>query len=326
MHQIIAGIHDIHNNNFKRAISEGLQKIKFRNIIKNDDTVLIKPNFTWFKYKEGVTTNPLLLKHLTSILKNNCKRLIIAESDGANNSWSALDCFKGHNLYKLARINGFELINLTEKAYCFKRVFIKEKFIDLKVSKFILDKVDKIISVPVLKNHIATEVSLGLKNLWGLLPDPFRLLYHHRLHEGIVALNKIYNPCISIIDASYGLIGNGPIGGIPVKINKILISNNITALDILACNFMGIPYEKVKHIKIAKDLFLPHINLDQINKYGNFESILKFKMYRNFFDKITVFIMFHEKLNRLFYRTPLSGCFQKLTSFYKALFKKKSLY
>lgn len=326
MRQIKACIYDIEKGNYSKALLDGLEKIDFQESIKSDDSVLIKPNFTWPTYKKGVTTSPQLIDQLTSILKNRCKKIYIAESDGGNNSWSAYQSFKGHGIYKIAKKNGVDLINLSKKPSIFKTAVVGSENIRLKVSKFIIEEIDAIVTIPVLKTHVATEVSLGLKNQWGCLPDPMRLLYHPFLHKGIVAANKIYNPKISIIDATYGLTGNGPIFGIPIKFNKIFISNNITALDIIACSFMGIPYERIKHIKISKNEFLKDINLKDIIKYGNFENHIKLRMQRSMFDKISVFIMYNKIFNDIFYGSIFSGLIQQFLSFYKSLFKKKSAY
>ena len=326
MNEASACIYDIKNRNYRKAITDGFNKIKISDIVKSDDTVLIKPNFTWPVYKKGVTTPPPLLDQLTAILKDRCKSIIIAESDGSNHAWSAERCFKEHNIFDIAKKNGIELVNLTRKPSVLKSVLINGEIIQLKVSKYILDKIDTLITVPVLKTHTATEVSLGLKNLWGCLPDPLRILYHPFLHKGIVAVNKIYKPKISIIDASYGLTGNGPIDGTPIKLDKILISNNVTALDIVACAFMGVPFEKVKHIKIAQNEFLKNVDVEKIEKFGTFETPFNFKMHRSFYDKITAMITFNKVFNKIFYDSTFSGLIQQFLNFYKAIFKKQGAY
>lgn len=326
MKQINACIYDIVNKDYKSVLLNGINRIKLKDIIKSDDRVLIKPNLTWTKYKEGVTTNPSLLNQLTAILKNHCKEIYMGESNAANQAWTAEQSFKGHGLFEIAKKNGFELINLTKKPTTLKNVIVKGENIKLKVSKFILDKIDILITVPVLKIHAATGISLGLKNQWGCLPDPMRLLYHPFLHKGIVAVNKIYNPKISIIDATYGLTRSGPIFGDAIKLNKILMSNNVTALDIIASSFMGVPYEGIKHIKIAKEEFLKNFNKNQIIKYGNFENIFQFRLYRSFFDKVSVLIMYQKELNNLFYNSVFSKIIQKFMNFYKILFNKESIY
>ena len=89
---------------------------------------------------------------------------------------------------------------------------------------------------------------------------------------------------------------------------------------------MGIPFEKIKHIKIAKKEFLKDFNMDNIKKYGNFENQIKFKMYRSFFDKISVFIMYNRIINNIFYGSIFSGFIKQFLNFYKSLFKKQSAY
>ena len=303
-----------------------LDKIGLKNIIKKDDNVLIKPNFTWPNYKEGVTTNPVLIDKLTSVLKNYCRNIYIGESDGANRYWTADQCFKGHGLYEMSRKNGFDLINLTKYPTVSKSTMVEDQNIRLNVSKFILNKVDVLITLPVLKIHAATGVSLGLKNQWGCLPDPMRLLYHPILHKGIVAVNKIHKPSISIIDATYGLNRSGPIIGDPIKLNKIFISNDVTSLDILVCSFMGIPFERIDHIRIAKNEFLKDFDIKQIIKHGNFNGDFQFKLKKSFSDKVLTIIMFNKELNDLFYNSFLSNTFQKLLLFYKTLFQKEIIY
>jgi len=326
MNPIKVSIHNVDSKNYKNPILNGLQTIDFQNIVKSDSNILIKPNFTWPFYKKGVTTSPLLLNELTKILKNYADKLFIGESNGANNSWSAEKVFKGHGLYQTAKENGFELINLSKKPSINRSTVINNKKITLKVSKFILDKIDLLITVPVLKIHAATIVSLGLKNQWGCLPDPMRLLCHPFLHEGIVAVNKIYNPQISIIDATYGLDLNGPIFGNPIKLNKIMVSNNVVGLDILACEFMGISYDKVKHISIAKKELLKNIDLKKITKYGEFINHFKFELKKNFYNYISNFIFFHEKFNNLFYDSLFSKYIQKILQLFKILFKQENAY
>jgi len=185
--------------------------------------------------------------------------------------------------------------------------------------------VDVLITVPVLKIHASTGVSLGLKNQWGCIPTPMRLLYHPILHKGIVEINKIYNPMISIIDGTYALNNSGPIYGTPVKLNKFLISNNVVALDMMACAFMGIPFEEVYHIKLASKELLTTEQYKNLKIIGDFNGSLKFELNKNLMDRFSNFIMFHKHRNDLFYNSKFSGFLQLFSEFYKTLAKKESL-
>ena len=70
------------------------------------------------------------------------------------------------------------------------------------------------INVPVAKQHSLTNVSLGMKNLYGILGGSrFRL--HQRIHESLVDLATFLRPTLTIMDAWRVLVRNGPTGGNP---------------------------------------------------------------------------------------------------------------
>lgn len=59
---------------------------------------------------------------------------------------------------------------------------------------------DAIITVPVMKTHGQTEVTLGMKNLKGLLIDPQKKDFHKRgLIEGVVDWCLHLKPCLEIL-------------------------------------------------------------------------------------------------------------------------------
>ena len=69
------------------------------------------------------------------------------------------------------------------------------------------------------------------------------------------------------------------------------MSNDVTALDILVCSFMGIPFERIDHIRIASNEFLKDIDINEIIKYGNFNCDFTFKLKKSFSDKILTILM-----------------------------------
>ena len=100
--------------NLKEDLLNGLESINWKNQVKTDSTVFIKPNFTFPYYKEGITTRPELLKNLLEIIKGRADNVIIDESDGGNHSFSADEAFKGHNMLEVCRENGVVLVILSK--------------------------------------------------------------------------------------------------------------------------------------------------------------------------------------------------------------------
>ena len=84
-------------------ITNSLEFIKWKDSLRNDSTVFIKPNFTYPFYKEGITTNPQVLKEVLAIIKDRAGRVIVGESNGGNHSFTADQSFKGHGMSDICR-------------------------------------------------------------------------------------------------------------------------------------------------------------------------------------------------------------------------------
>ncbi len=82
---------------------------------------------------------------------------------------------------------------------------------------------DAIITVPVMKTHDQTEVTLGLKNLKGLIADGQKKYFHsHGVVNGVIDIIQTVKPVLSVIDATFCQQGLGPIFGETVEMDLIL--------------------------------------------------------------------------------------------------------
>ena len=71
---------------------------------------------------------------------------------------------------------------------------------------------DKVISVPVAKHHSLATVTLGMKNMMGVMGGN-RGQIHFRLSECLVDINRRIQATLTVIDANRILLRNGPSGG-----------------------------------------------------------------------------------------------------------------
>ena len=76
-----------------------------QDLVPAGGNVFIKPNLTYPRHKEGVTTSPAMLETLVRCLKDRSARITIVESDGAYNLWKAEQAFAGHGLYELVKVS-----------------------------------------------------------------------------------------------------------------------------------------------------------------------------------------------------------------------------
>ena len=233
-------------------LSKGLEFVGWKEHVKKDSTVFLKPNFTFPVHREGITTSPSLLRALLKILRNRTSNVIVGESDGGNHSFTAEQSFKGHGMYETCKEMGVELVNLSKLPSKHISSKIQSKKVTVELPILLLQKVDCLISVPVMKVHVMTKVSLAIKNLWGCYPDTMRCLHHKNLDHKLVQIAKILDPKIVVLDGTYMLDLHGPMFGTPIKRDLLLISNNCVAADSLTALIMGVQPEQVGHVKLAE--------------------------------------------------------------------------
>lgn len=220
----------------------------------------LKPNFLKFDNPEnGCITHPEVVKSLLRVAKEYGLELTVIEGGFFKNS--ASECFKAFEIEKFARC-----INLNE-----------DEFIDVKVDGKALKSVkmaktavlarDRFISVPKMKVHHLTKVTLGIKNNMGFLKKP-AVYMHPGIDQKLVDLLRFTKPRLTIVD---GVIA-GDLSEMfpkPVKHGVMVASDNVVACDFVATLLMNInPYE-VEHIRAAMELF--DLQAEEIEVVGKIE-------------------------------------------------------
>jgi len=309
----------------KDELLKALEFIGWTDYIKSNSTVFIKPNFTFPYYKEGITTNPELLRNLLKIIKDRTDNVIVGESNGGNHSFTTDGAFKGHNMYEICKESGVDLVNLSKLPSVFIEDKIQGKKVRVQLPKLLLEKVDCFISVPVLKVHVMTGITLSIKNLWGCHPDTMRCLQHKHLSYKLALITKLLNPKIVVIDGIYALDGHGPMYGEAKKTDLIISSNNPVVADSLGAAIMGMPLTKAKHILVAEKEGLGTTNLEKVKMNDDWE---KFKMQfyitnKTLIDRISVLLFNSESLARIVMDSPVTPLIYKIAGFLRTAKEKE---
>lgn len=125
---------------------------------------------------------------------------------------------------------------------------------------------DVLINVPIAKHHGSTRLTLGLKNLMGLVLD--RGALHVNLGQMIADLGILFRPKLTIIDAVRILTANGPTGGDlndVKKLDTIIISPDIVAADSYATSLFGLTPLDIDYIPAAASIGLGRMDLENLN-------------------------------------------------------------
>ena len=300
-------------DNLYDEIRKSLEFIQYSKYIKNDSTIFIKPNFTFPFYKEGITTNPLVLQHLLGLLKDKVDRVIVGESDGGNRSFTANQAFKGHGMHEICKEAGAELVNLSTIPAETVKGTIQGKSVSVQLPKMLLHDIDCLISVPVLKVHVMTTVTLSMKNLWGCYPDTMRCLHHKYLSRKLTLITKSLNPKLILIDGTFALDGHGPMYGTAIKTNLILSANNPVVADALGSAVMGIPLSKVEHILFAEKEGLGISDLSKVTINDDWKQyVRKFEVNKTVIDTLSWILFNSETCAKCVMDSPMTPLIYKV--------------
>jgi uncharacterized protein (DUF362 family) len=302
------------NKDYLTQIQKGLSFIDIASKVKDRETVFIKPNLTFPHYREGVMTSPECIKQLVVALKDYTNNIIIGESDGGGyNRFPMEEVFYKTGISAIAKKYGVKLVNLSKLASRNIHFQHKRREFAVPLPQLLLDEVQLFISVPVPKVHSNTGISMSIKNQWGCIQEPsLRLKLHPYFKKVILEINKALNVGVSLIDGRYGLNRNGPMRGDPVKLDWLIVANNILAADVTCCTLMGIDPFSVNYITYYKQNE-PIQELKDIQFSQAHEKFIgpQFYLKRDFWDYPGYFAFQSSSLAWLVYHSPLSRVLHK---------------
>src|SRR5437588_5766146 len=128
---------------------------------------------------------------------------------------------------------------------------------------------DFIVSMPKVKTHHWTGVTLSMKNMFGIVPGcrygwPKNVLHWAGIHESVLDICATVRPHFVIADAIVAMEGDGPLNGVPKYLKTVLLADDPAAADATLARLMGIDPVQVLHIREA-NLFLGNIGEQRIS-------------------------------------------------------------
>lgn len=261
---------------------------RLEKLIPSGARVLIKPNLSVaLPAKTGVTTDPRVVTALIRLCRETgAKEIMVGESAVVGFDAGAIfDTLKVRSLFERA---GAKVINLDQDEAVEIKVPSGEVLKKLKVCRTAYES-DVIISVPKMKTHFQTGVTLSLKNMKGTVPDDSKRIIHrigvpvrkreeYGLDQAIVDLNTVISADLTVIDATIALEGFVPgprLVGTPVRLNTIIAGIDPVAVDAVGCRVIGLNPREVRHIRWAHERKLGRMLPKEIEVLGrSIESVL----------------------------------------------------
>ena len=227
--------------------------------------VLVKPNIGWDLPPEraGNTHPKLVARIIRHCLDAGAKEVSVF--DHTCDQWKR--CYKNSGIESAVKDAGGKIASGDSEGY-YQKVSVPKgkRLIEAKVHELFLDA-DAFINVPVLKHHSSSLLTIGMKNLMGVVWDRW---YWHRndLHQCIADFASYRKPVLTVVDAYNVMKRNGPRGvsvGDVVPMKSQIVSTDPVAADAAAARIFGADPGDIRHIQLADRMNLGRMDLGKLS-------------------------------------------------------------
>jgi uncharacterized protein (DUF362 family) len=227
--------------------------------------IFIKPNIVdAVAPGKAVTTSPQVIEAVIKYFLKHYpeKKIIVGDGMAGTSYYSREEVLKATGLSYLEKKYSMKIINLHDLPAAGRTAYAW-KYGTLKLPRLLADS--DFINLPKMKTHVTTGVSLGMKNLKGLLVAEAQKSFHNKLRgknqmvdleDAIRELSRVVRlhfPVFTITDGIVSLEGDGPADtGTPRKTDLLVASTDLYAHDHVAARLMGFDPETIRHIPAVR--------------------------------------------------------------------------
>jgi uncharacterized protein (DUF362 family) len=230
----------------RRALA-GLGGIQ--NFVPKGANVIIKPNIcvAYHSYEYAATTNPWVVGALVKLcLEASAKSVRVMDAPFGGTAERA---YAVSGIEEQVKVAGGEMVLMPGFKYVPTDI---PEGVDLNTCDIFDDilRADVLINVPIAKHHSLARLTLGMKNLMGVIRD--RPAMHRNLGQRLADLTSRVRPTLTVVDAVRILMANGPTGGNldDVKqLNTVIASADIVAADSYAATLFGMKPEDLDYVR-----------------------------------------------------------------------------
>ncbi len=223
---------------------------------KNINRVIIKPSI--YDPKLPGNTDVKIVRAATQIF-NSVGPITIVESDNplrtAKEAFSLCD-------YSDLENERVSLVNLSDSEMVPVQ-FAGHYFQNRKMPGILSDDVF-LINIATLKAEPdICGIGASIKNLFGLLPELDKRVYHSSIDSVLIDLLDAYRPNLTVVDLTDVVIGERA-SAITKHVGGVVVGTDPVAVDSYCSSLLGIDPLKVNHLKIAHSFGMGEAMIDRI--------------------------------------------------------------
>ena len=245
--------------NVESAVREAIQLAGgLEEFIDSKSKVLIKPNIaSRDRSGTGKVTDARITEAVArAVLERKPARMVIGEGAAVGYDFPDLQdtmmALEESGTQAVAEKLGVPVVDLNRDSH--REVEIPGALVmkKVKIAQTVLES-DVIVSVPVMKTHIRSAVTLSLKNMKGVMPGAEKRKTHQLgLEQAISDLNAVVKPHFAVVDGLVGMEGLWEYPDDCVRPGLVGASRDPVALDSVFARIMGVEVQEVMHLQYCQ--------------------------------------------------------------------------
>lgn len=210
--------------------------------------VVVKPNICvdYHPYEFAATTNPWVVGALVRLcLEAGAASVKVLDSPFGGTQKAA---YAISGIQEQVEMAGGSMVMMPAFKYETARIPDATRLKLVNIFDDVL-KADTVINVPIGKVHGLSKLTLGMKNLMGVILDRAEL--HPHLSENLADLASLVRPALTVVDAVRIMVSNGPTGGsldYVKKLDTVVATPDIVAADSYGATLFGLRPEDLESV------------------------------------------------------------------------------
>ncbi len=234
--------------------------------VKQGDIVVVKPNIGWDRTVElAANTHPEVVKALVQLcLEAGAKQVRIFDRT-CNDERRCYTQSGIRAVVEQVKSDRVSLEYMDRRAYQELKISGGVAFDRWHFYKPALEA-DRLINVPIAKHHSISKLTLGMKNLMGVIGGN-RGRLHSNIAESLADINSVIHSDLTVVDATRILVDNGPQGGRLEDVrhtDALIASPDIVAADAYAATLFNYQPEDIPTIVAAANRGLGIMDLKRV--------------------------------------------------------------
>jgi len=241
--------------------------------VHDGDEVIVKPNIcvAYHTYEYAATTNPWVVGAVVRLcLEAGARRVRVMDQPFGGGPEEA---YRRSGIEEQVKAAGGQMEIMSSFKFVSAEI---PQGVDLKKWDMYEDalQADVLIDLPIAKHHNLARLTLGMKNLMGLIRS--RSGMHANIGQRLADITSRFRPTLTIVDAVRILTANGPTGGNlddVTTLNTLIASTDIVAADSYAATLFGLKPDDLAYVRAGTAMGLgrsdlANLKVEEINIVG----------------------------------------------------------